>query len=118
MRPLGVQVYALAYRSGVPWNETAFNNEEFEARRYDEQLQKWTKAQVTNQYSLSALNVGQAAIIEMEGYCRHTLNVKRIWLDVFEDNEVGIHIYEKMGYTRFKQQRLDGRQLYFYEKPL
>ena len=40
-----------------------FNNEEFEARRYDEQLQKWTSAQVTNQYSLSALNVGQAAII-------------------------------------------------------
>ena len=62
--------------------------------------------------------IGQAAIIEMEGYCRHTLNAKRIWLDVFEDNEVGIHIYEKMGYTRFKQQRLDGRQLYFYEKPL
>src|SRR5512145_1670729 len=40
-----------------------FNNEEFEARRYDEQLQKWIGAQITNQYSLSALNVGQAAII-------------------------------------------------------
>jgi ATP-binding cassette subfamily B protein len=40
-----------------------FNNEEFEARRYDEQMQKWTRAQETNQYSLSALNVGQAAII-------------------------------------------------------
>ncbi len=40
-----------------------FNNEEFEARRYDEQLHKWMKAQITNQYSLSALNVGQAAII-------------------------------------------------------
>ena len=40
-----------------------FNNEDFEARRYDEQLQKWTSAQVTNQYSLSALNIGQAAII-------------------------------------------------------
>ncbi|MBS0513489.1 MAG: ABC transporter ATP-binding protein/permease [Proteobacteria bacterium] len=40
-----------------------FNNEEYEARRYDEQLQKWIQAQITNQYSLSALNVGQAAII-------------------------------------------------------
>ena len=40
-----------------------FNNEEFEARRYDEQMQKWANAQVRNQFSLSALNVGQAAII-------------------------------------------------------
>jgi peptide/nickel transport system substrate-binding protein len=30
MRPLGVQVYALAYRSGEPWNETAFSNQEFD----------------------------------------------------------------------------------------
>ena len=30
MRPLGVQVLALAYKSGVPWNETAFNNKEFD----------------------------------------------------------------------------------------
>lgn len=30
-RPLGVQVYALAYKSGVPWNETGFANEEFDA---------------------------------------------------------------------------------------
>ena len=40
-----------------------FNNEEFEARRYDEQMQKWANAQVKNQFSLSALNVGQAAVI-------------------------------------------------------
>ncbi|ENO89688.1 ABCB family ABC transporter ATP-binding protein/permease [Thauera linaloolentis] len=40
-----------------------FNNEEFEARRYDEQLGKWIKAQITNQYSLSGLNIGQAAIV-------------------------------------------------------
>ncbi|NMG32460.1 ABCB family ABC transporter ATP-binding protein/permease [Aromatoleum evansii] len=40
-----------------------FNNEDFEARRYDEQMRKWTNAQVTNQKSLSALNIGQAAII-------------------------------------------------------
>jgi peptide/nickel transport system substrate-binding protein len=31
MRPLGVQVYSLAYKSGVPWNETGFSNPEFDA---------------------------------------------------------------------------------------
>ncbi len=31
MRPLGVQVLSLAYRSGVAWNETAFANAEFDA---------------------------------------------------------------------------------------
>jgi len=31
MRPLGVQVLALAYKSGVAWNETAFSNAEFDA---------------------------------------------------------------------------------------
>ncbi|MCC6001605.1 MAG: ABC transporter substrate-binding protein, partial [Pararhodobacter sp.] len=30
MRPLGVQVLNLAYRSGVPWNEAGFSNEEFD----------------------------------------------------------------------------------------
>ncbi|MCP5089080.1 MAG: ABC transporter substrate-binding protein [Rhodobacteraceae bacterium] len=30
-RPLGVQVLALAYRSGESWNESAFNNPEFDA---------------------------------------------------------------------------------------
>ncbi|KIC08863.1 diguanylate cyclase [Leisingera sp. ANG-M1] len=30
-RPLGVQVWALAYRSGEAWNETGFNNPEFDA---------------------------------------------------------------------------------------
>ena len=29
-RPLGVQVLALAYRSGEAWNECAFNNAEFD----------------------------------------------------------------------------------------
>jgi peptide/nickel transport system substrate-binding protein len=31
MRPLGVQVLALAYKSGVAWNETGYANEEFDA---------------------------------------------------------------------------------------
>ena len=40
-----------------------FDNEEYEARRYDENLQGWEAAAVKNQTSLSALNAGQSAII-------------------------------------------------------
>jgi ATP-binding cassette subfamily B protein len=40
-----------------------FGNEPWEAARYDETLQKWEKAAVRNQVSLSILNVGQAGII-------------------------------------------------------
>jgi peptide/nickel transport system substrate-binding protein len=32
MRPLGVQVLALAYRSGEAWNESAFSNPDFDAK--------------------------------------------------------------------------------------
>jgi peptide/nickel transport system substrate-binding protein len=32
MRPLGVQVLALAYRTGEAWNETAYSNPEFDAK--------------------------------------------------------------------------------------
>jgi ATP-binding cassette subfamily B protein len=40
-----------------------FGNEDFEARRYDDSLQRWEHAAVRSQTSLSVLNVGQAAII-------------------------------------------------------
>jgi ATP-binding cassette subfamily B protein len=40
-----------------------FNNEAWEAGRYDDTLQKWEKAAVRNQTSLSVLNIGQAAIV-------------------------------------------------------
>ena len=40
-----------------------FNNEGFEAGRYDETLQSWEKAAVRNQTSLSLLNIGQGAVI-------------------------------------------------------
>ncbi len=40
-----------------------FNNEGYEARRYDETLEKWERAAIRNQVSLSYLNTGQAFII-------------------------------------------------------
>jgi ATP-binding cassette subfamily B protein len=40
-----------------------FNNEAYEASRYDAQMEKWEAAQVRNQVSLSYLNAGQALII-------------------------------------------------------
>ena len=42
-----------------------FNNEEYEARRYDEQIDRWTQAQLKNQFSLSGLNIGQAVIVSV-----------------------------------------------------
>jgi ATP-binding cassette, subfamily B, heavy metal transporter len=40
-----------------------FGNEEWEASRYDESLSRWERAAVLSQTSLSALNIGQSAII-------------------------------------------------------
>ena len=42
-----------------------FNNEAWEARHYDAHLREWSSAQITNLYSLSLLNLGQAAIIAL-----------------------------------------------------
>ena len=40
-----------------------FNNEEFEARRYDENLERYRRAAVKSQTTLTALNTGQQLII-------------------------------------------------------
>jgi ATP-binding cassette subfamily B protein len=42
-----------------------FNNEAWEARRYDEQLVKWEEAATRSQTTLAYLNLGQAAIIAL-----------------------------------------------------
>ena len=42
-----------------------FGNEAYEARRYDENLEKWEDAAVRNQTSLAALNAGQSVIIAL-----------------------------------------------------
>ncbi len=40
-----------------------FNNEDFEARRYDEQLHKYEDAATKNEASLGVLNIGQSGVI-------------------------------------------------------
>jgi len=62
--------------------------------------------------------IGQAAIQQMEMYCKTALGAKRIWLDVYDDNEVAVHIYQKLGYRQFKMERHGERNLHFYEKAL
>jgi len=42
----------------------------------------------------------------------------RIWLDVYEHNKRGIHIYEKCGYKYLKRVKHDGKELKIYEKIL
>ena len=66
----------------------------------------------------NSLGIGQIAIKEMEAYCQKILKSRRIWLDVYEDNVVGKHIYEKMGYKKYKDGISDGRILLFYHKNL
>lgn len=62
--------------------------------------------------------IGQRAIPAMEAWCRERLGRRRIWLDVFDTNHRGRHVYEKLGYRRYDQKPWDDRILYFYEKRL
>ena len=61
---------------------------------------------------------GQSAISEMERYCADVLKCNRIWLDVFEINKRGQHIYNKLGYRQFKTGEYNGKALLYYDKRL
>ena len=62
--------------------------------------------------------IGQTAIKLMEEFCIGELNAGRIWLDVFEHNKRGLHVYQKLGYSKFKEEQYKGKNLHFYEKSL
>lgn len=68
--------------------------------------------------ALQGQGVGQAALKQLEQHCQAVWQRKRIWLDVFTDNERGLHIYTKLGYTFFAEGLFAGRPIYFYEKLL
>ena len=62
--------------------------------------------------------IGQAAIKEMEQFCLKKLGCRRIWLDVFESNKRGRHVYEKLGYNHYKSGSYNGKTLLYYDKRL
>ncbi len=64
------------------------------------------------------LGIGRAAIGLMEEYCRDQLGRDRVWLDVFDFNHRGRHLYQKLGYRYFDRGELDGKTLLFFEKSL
>lgn len=59
--------------------------------------------------------IGQETMLQMHNYCKTVLNKTRVWLDVFEHNKRGRHIYEKLGYVHFKSEPCDNHTLHFYE---
>jgi len=60
--------------------------------------------------------IGQLAIEAMEVYCTDVLFCNRIWLDVFESNKRGQHIYQKLGYRKFKSEPYGDNILLYMEK--
>ncbi|UXI04259.1 GNAT family N-acetyltransferase [Photobacterium sp. TY1-4] len=60
--------------------------------------------------------IGQAAILAMEQYCRVQLARRRVWLDVFDANDRGKYIYQKLGYQPFATDNVAGQTLLLMEK--
>ena len=55
-----------------------FNNEQFEADLYDQDLEEWEKARLKNRLSLAALNTGQAFIISLAMIAMMAMAVKEV----------------------------------------
>ncbi|TGG89382.1 GNAT family N-acetyltransferase [Natronospirillum operosum] len=68
--------------------------------------------------SAKGRGIGQSAIAEMEQFCLSVLHRQRVWLDVFEGNSRGRHIYEKLGYKYCGEGEHEEKKLLIYEKML
>jgi len=62
--------------------------------------------------------IGQNVLNEIENYCLNKLKRNRIWLDVFDFNKRGIHIYEKQGYQKIDEIDIEDKRAFVYEKLL
>ncbi|PCJ56300.1 MAG: acetyltransferase [Planctomycetota bacterium] len=61
---------------------------------------------------------GTDSVKLLDKLCKDEYGVQKIWLDVFEFNKRGQHIYEKCGYKYVKSVELEGETLKIYEKAL
>ena len=50
-----------------------------------------------------SLGIGQDALTRLEEYCIDIMEVKHIWLDVYDNNHRAIYIYKKLGYQLFDE---------------
>lgn len=62
--------------------------------------------------------LGQGAINLMQQWCVARFGPRRIWLDVYDDNVIGKHIYQKLGFEKFSSELEGTRLLLLYEKQL
>ena len=83
MRPLGVQLYALAYRTGEAWNESGHANPEFDA----------LLAQALGTFDEEER---RALMAEMEGMLRDSgVIIQPFWTSLFGHHTAAVHGYEK-----------------------
>ncbi len=59
---------------------------------------------------------GKRAVRLVDRICREEFGRRRVWLDVFQDNVIGRHIYESVGYAHAGTTVFEGKTLFVYEK--
>jgi len=59
---------------------------------------------------------GKRAVKLVDRISKEELDRSRLWLDVFDYNERGRHIYESNGYTAVGTSQFEGEKLCVYEK--
>jgi peptide/nickel transport system substrate-binding protein len=96
-RPLGVQVYAVAYRTGEAWNESAHSNPDFDAKLeqalgiFDPDQRRPLMAEMQKMLQDSGVIIQpywsqliMHRVNELQGYKRHPLremHLEAVWLD-------------------------------------
>ena len=96
-RPLGVQALSLAYRSGAPWNETGFNDPEFDAKLdealgiFDADARRDVMADIETILQESGIIIQPfwrnmylhhvPAVMNYERHPSREMHFERVWLD-------------------------------------